>query len=90
MCIALIEINAEDEFFDKIEINYVDDMKKNCDVKPKPKPAVNNNTRANDGNINGGVNQDGFVEVKHEKNYNNNKRKRTEHAEGSSGLNVTS
>ncbi|GJV35563.1 RNA-directed DNA polymerase, eukaryota, reverse transcriptase zinc-binding domain protein [Tanacetum coccineum] len=86
---VLIEINAEDEFFDKIEINYVDNMKKNCDVKPKPKPAVNNNTRANDSNINGGVNQEGFVEVKHRKNYNNNKRKMTEHAEGSSGLNTT-
>ncbi|GJR37288.1 RNA-directed DNA polymerase, eukaryota, reverse transcriptase zinc-binding domain protein [Tanacetum coccineum] len=74
---VMIEINVEDEFFDKIEINYVDDIKKvkstkwvkveytwkpdrcnhckvfghsmqNYDVKPKPKPVVNNNTRAND------------------------------------------
>nr|GEV28212.1 hypothetical protein [Tanacetum cinerariifolium] len=78
---VLIEINAEDKLFDKIKINYVDDMKKvkstkwvkveytwkpdrcnhckvfghsvqNSDVKPKPKPIMNNNTIANDGNIN--------------------------------------
>nr|GEU49747.1 hypothetical protein [Tanacetum cinerariifolium] len=77
---VLIEINVEDEFVDKIEINYVDEMRKvkstkwRCDVKPKPKPAVNNSIRTNDGNLNGNANQEGFVEVRNRKNFNTNKK----------------
>ncbi|GKD39054.1 RNA-directed DNA polymerase, eukaryota, reverse transcriptase zinc-binding domain protein [Tanacetum coccineum] len=94
---VLIEVNAEDEFLDKIEINYVDDMKKvkstkwvkveytwkpvrcthckvfghsvhACDVIPKTKPTVHNNTRPNKSDTNVGDSQEGFVEVKNRKN----------------------
>nr|GEU62973.1 hypothetical protein [Tanacetum cinerariifolium] len=71
---VLIEINVEDEFVDKIKINYVDEMRKRCDVKPKPKPAVNNSRITNDGNLNGNANQEGFVEVRNRKNFNTNKK----------------
>nr|GEU62976.1 hypothetical protein [Tanacetum cinerariifolium] len=45
-----------------------------CDVKPKPKPVVNNSRRTNDGNLNGNANQEGFVEVRNRKNFNTNKK----------------
>ncbi|GKC41131.1 RNA-directed DNA polymerase, eukaryota, reverse transcriptase zinc-binding domain protein [Tanacetum coccineum] len=96
---VLVEINAEDEFPDKIKINYVDGLMKikstkwvrveytwkpsrcihckvfghslnNCEVRPKPVVESNN---SNTNNKNGGISQEGFMEVKNRKNFYNNK-----------------
>ncbi|GKA91116.1 RNA-directed DNA polymerase, eukaryota, reverse transcriptase zinc-binding domain protein [Tanacetum coccineum] len=60
---VLIEINAEEEYHDKIEINY-------CEVVLKPKTVVNNK-RTSENHI--GIDQEGFVEVRNRKNNNNKK-----------------
>ncbi|GJZ34168.1 RNA-directed DNA polymerase, eukaryota, reverse transcriptase zinc-binding domain protein [Tanacetum coccineum] len=66
---VLIEINAEEECHDKIEINYVNEIKK-CEVVPKPK-TVMNNKRISENHF--GIDQEGFVEVRNRKNNYNNK-----------------
>ncbi|GKA28994.1 RNA-directed DNA polymerase, eukaryota, reverse transcriptase zinc-binding domain protein [Tanacetum coccineum] len=63
---VLIEINAEDEFPDKIEINYVDEKKK----QPKPKPAVHKFVRPITGEKNVAEDKEGFVDALSRRNNN--------------------
>nr|GEX67630.1 hypothetical protein [Tanacetum cinerariifolium] len=107
---VLVEINAEDNFLNKIKISYVDDMMKvkrtkwvkveytwrpqscnHCRVfghsvhncKLKPKTTIDNCIKSNEGFRSDGAYKEGFVEVRHRKQFVNNRRMGNNDPQGS-------
>ncbi|GJX40071.1 hypothetical protein Tco_0255061 [Tanacetum coccineum] len=84
---VMVEINAEGVFFEKIKINYVDDMKKN-------RKNFNNNKRMRNNDLQGNKQQQQGVKFAFKPKVPKanpviNKQKRNEQTEGSIGINTT-